>query len=320
MRVLITGAAGFLGSRLARRFQAAGHTVLATARRPDAALAQELGLELGASLLELDLLAEAPLALPAGLDLLIHAATANEIVSRDPVAGLQLGVVGTQRLLQAAVAAGVPRLLFFSTLQVYGTELEGEIDEETPVRCQSAYGLNHWLGEQLCALAAEQHGLAICAVRPANVYGVPDSRRTERSTLVPQCFVREALAEGRIVLRSSGLQPRNFVSTDAVADRCLALAAQMPPGMSRALVASAYTPTIRHVAELVQERCEAVLGRRPELEIGGSAPAAREPFVLRSRWPLPLLTPAAEERRLVAAIDGLLRRGASPVEEPSRDG
>ena len=319
MRLLITGASGFLGSRIAIRFRQAGHQVLASSRQPSAQLERELGVPVQG----LDLLAEGPLTLPADLDLIIHTATANDIVSRDAVAGLELGVVGTQRLLDAAVAAGVPRLLFLSTLQVYGTELEGEIDEETPVRCQTAYGLNHWLGEQLCALAVERHGLAICALRPANVYGVPDSALTDRRTLVPQCFVQEALEHNRIVLRSSGLQPRNFVSSDAVAERCLALAASQPPGMSRALVCSGYTPTIRRVAELVQERCAAVLGRRPELEILSQEPPARPAFVLRSRLDNPLLnnprldTPRldrpgleaeAGERELVAVIDGLLER------------
>ncbi len=305
MRVLITGVSGFLGSRIARRFLEAGHTVLASTRQPSAQLEQELGLPVQA----LDLLAQGPLSLPVDLDLIIHTATANDIVSRDAVAGLELGVVGSQRLLDAAVAAAVPRLLFFSTLQVYGTELEGEIDEETPVRCQTAYGLNHWLGEQLCALAVERHGLAICAVRPANVYGVPDSALTDRRTLVPQCFVQEALEHNRIVLRSSGLQPRNFVSTDAVAERCLSLAAEQPPGMSRALVCSGYTPTIRRVAELVQARCEAVLGRRPDLQILSQEPPARPPFQLRSRLAGPWLEAEAGEHELVAVIDGLLARG-----------
>lgn len=305
MRVLITGASGFLGSRIARRFAAAGHAVLASSRQPSAQLERELGLPVQG----LDLLAEGPLSLPASLDLIIHTATANEIVSRDAPAGLRLGVVGTQRLLDAAVAAGVPRLLFFSTLQVYGTELDGEIDEDTPVRCQSAYGLNHWLGEQLCALTVERHGMAICAVRPANVYGVPDSALTDRRTLVPQCFVQEALARNRIVLRSSGLQPRNFVSTDAVAERCLALAASQPPGMSRALVCSGYTPTIRRVAELVRERCQAILGRLPALEILSQEPPARPAFQLRSRLGGPRLDAEAGERELAAVIDGLLERG-----------
>ncbi len=305
MRVLITGASGFLGSRIARRFAAAGHTVLATSRRVTPQLEQELGLPVQ----PLDLLAAAPLVLPADLDLVVHTATANDIVSRDAVAGLQLGVVGTQRLLDAAVQASVPRLLFFSTLQVYGTELEGEIDEQTPVNCQTAYGLNHWLGEQLCALAVQRHGLAICAVRPANVYGVPDSALTDRGTLVPQCFVQEALEHNRIELRSSGLQPRNFVSTDAVAERCLSLAEQQPPGMSRALVCSGYTPTIRRVAELVRERCEHLLGRRPALEIGSDQPPARAPFVLRSRLGGPRLEAEAGERELTTVIDRLLARG-----------
>ena len=302
-RLWITGAAGFIGSRLALRAAAAGHRVLASSRQRVPVLERTPGVETQL----IDVLAETTLPGPAEADVLIHCATANDIVSRDRAAGTRLSVEGTRNVLQAAVRAGIREVQFFSTLQVYGTELEGTITEATPPRCESPYALNHLEGEEVCRHYAHQHGLQVALIRPANVYGVPDSPTVNRSTLVPMCFVRSALADGQIVLRTSGLQRRNFVSTDEIADLCLHLTGNLPAGVNVINAASHWSASILEIAQLVAE-VRPGTGIRVESKHPGSGKALR----VDSRWAH--LRPGAEESaaRMRATIRSLFRTCPHP--------
>jgi UDP-glucose 4-epimerase len=177
---------------------------------------------------------------------------------------------------------------FFSTLQVYGTELHGRITEATPPRCESPYGLNHLLGEEVCRHYAHKYGLSVTLIRPSNVYGAPDSPTVQRSTLVPMCFVKSVLAEGRVILQSSGLQRRNFISTDEVADVCLHLAENTPSGVNIVNAASHWTTSIREIAELVAE-----VHPGTTISFLSADPLAGHPLTVDSR--LSHLRPSAEQ-------------------------
>lgn len=263
--------------------------VIATARTTSAVLEQALGL---AEVLPWDVMdAEAATLLPDA-DILFHCATANDIVSRDFKAGVDLSVNGTRNVLEHAVKRGIRQVVFFSTLQVYGTELRGEITEDTPARCESAYGLNHLLGEEVCRWYANTHGLDVVLMRPANVIGVPDSPTVQRSTLVPMCFVKDVLATGRIVLRSSGRQTRNFVSSDLVADMCLHLVKDFPAGATVINAGSQWHASVREMGALVVEACREKTGVDAMLEVQSEEPAAGNEFRLHSR--LGFLAPPVE--------------------------
>jgi UDP-glucose 4-epimerase len=302
-RLWITGAAGFIGSRLALRAAQAGHPVLASCRQRVPVLERTPGVQTR----HLDVLDGKALQEPVEAEVLIHCATANDIISRDFFAGTRLTVEGTRNVLEAAVRAGIREVQFFSTLQVYGTELAGTITEATPPRCESTYGLNHLLGEEVCRYYAHQHGLKVALIRPANVYGVPDSPTVNRSTLVPLCFVRSALADGQIVLRTSGLQRRNFVSTDEIADLCLHLTGNLPAGVNVINAASHWSASIREIAQMVAE-VRPGTGIRVESEQPGSGKALR----IDSRWAH--LRPGAEESaaRMRATIRSLFRNCCHP--------
>lgn len=273
-RILITGASGFIGSRVAIRARQAGHEIIATARNSTPALEAALGQKL----LRWDVLDEstAPDDVPA--DVLIHCATANDILSRDFAAGVRLSVEGTRNVLQQALKLGIQQVIFFSTLQVYGTELEGVITESTLPRCESPYGLNHLLGEEVCRFYSNKHGVDVAIVRPANVYGVPDAPTVDRSTLVPMCFVKSIQQGKPITLMSSGKQRRNFVSTDEVADACLKLTEKFPSGVNVFNVGSNWLASIREIAEMVVEQH----GGGLKVEIQSDSPNEGNAFTLHS--------------------------------------
>lgn len=275
-KLLITGASGFIGSRLVIRAQQAGYTVIGASRHST----ENLQKELGAEIISLDVLNPA-CEIPA-VDTIVHCATANDILSRDFEAGVMLSVFGTRNLLEKAMASGVKRFVFFSTLQVYGTELNGDIDESTPVNCETPYALNHFFGEELCRMYAKRFGIDVIVLRPSNVYGVPDISTVNRTTLVPMCFVQEAVSQGAITLLSSGMQTRNFVSTDEVADVVLAALRDFSNGFTILNASSGWNSSILAIARMTAAAYHDVFNKNSKINIKSSSPESSNNFSVRS--------------------------------------
>lgn len=291
-RILITGCSGFIGSRVAIRARQAGYEILACARRSSSTLEQELGMPITI----FDVLNPIVISRkPHRIDAIIHCATANDILSRNFEAGVALSVHGTRNILEFAVIQGIKRIIFFSTLQVYGTELNGEISEDTPVCCQSVYALNHYYGEELCRMYARTHDLDIVLLRPSNIFGVPDTSTVKRDSLVPMCFVKEAIQNGEITLRSSGRQQRNFISTDEVADACLHLLINFPKGCKVVNLGSNWLSGIREIAEITQQIYSARYGKSLPLKILSVDPKIGNYFIVYSR--IANLRPEVRESR-----------------------
>lgn len=177
MRVVVTGATGFIGQVVVRRLGARGHQVVALVRDPDAASAIEPPtVEIVASDLS-----ETESVRPAmiGADGVIHLAGSYRVgipVSERPsMYDANVGV--TERVLDAAIAAGVPRIVHVSTINAFGNT-RGRVVDETYRRDPkdgyvSYYDETKWLGH----LAAEQRiadGAPIIIVQPGITYGPGD--------------------------------------------------------------------------------------------------------------------------------------------------
>jgi nucleoside-diphosphate-sugar epimerase len=167
MRVLVTGASGFVGIALCRELLARGHAVVAAVRKPDAlreapAARQVLVPDLAADLDRRALL--------EGIEVVVHLAA---IAHRGaPEAEIRrVNVDATIRLAESAAGA-VRRFVFMSSVKVHGEDSgEGSYVETSPTRPQDAYGRSKLEAERLLGELAARHGLELTLVRPPLVYG-----------------------------------------------------------------------------------------------------------------------------------------------------
>ena len=174
---MVTGAAGFIGRAIVARLAARGDEVVALVRDP--ARAAHLKKE-GVALVSSDLSSVADLtAQMSGANSVIHAAGMYEVgikaSQRDRM--WQANVRATERVLDAAIAAGVARIVYLSTVGIFG-DTRGEIVDESYQRDLNHGFLSHYDETKYraheAALARMAAGAPIVIVQPSQVYGPND--------------------------------------------------------------------------------------------------------------------------------------------------
>ena len=162
----ISGGAGFLGLHLARRLLDDGVRVRTLDRAPlaDERLEREVE-ELRGDIRD----PAAARALVNGADVLVHAAAALPIqASRTAIFSVNVG--GTRTLLEAALAAGVRRVVFMSSTAVYGIPKVHPIPEDAPLVGVGHYGASKIAAEAVCRELGER-GLDVVIIRPKTFVG-----------------------------------------------------------------------------------------------------------------------------------------------------
>lgn len=177
MRVFLTGGTGFIGGALARQLTDLGHEVVALIRSPDRASDLQ---RVGAELVEGDLALPDTIAAAArGCDVAIHGAAVYRIgVTASERRELEeANVDGTRSVLDGLERAGVPRVVYVSTVGVFGDTGGREVDEtytrDLSTGFLSVYDETKFLAHQLVLERIEQ-GAPIVIVQPSAVYGPRD--------------------------------------------------------------------------------------------------------------------------------------------------
>lgn len=216
-RVVVTGAAGFIGGHLLRAIIASGadrvvavDTALIPAI-PSAASVRTEVTHVRASILQ-------PLddALD-GADIVFHLA-AHVSVPRslsDPLSDSAANVTGTIALLESCRRAGVQRIVYSSSAAVYGIPEYLPVDEIHPVQPRSPYGLSKLTGERYCLLYAQIHGLSAIALRYFNVYGPNQAIDGGYAAVIPR-FLDRVARDLPLAVDGDGSQTRDFIHVSDV--------------------------------------------------------------------------------------------------------
>lgn len=224
MNILLTGGAGFIGSYLAAALLDAGHRVtvlddLSTGRREQ--------IPRGCQFLQGDIRDAALVARSMeGQEVLIHHAGFTSVPEsfEQPEECISVNVFGTLTLLEAAVTAGVRRVLFASSSAVYadnGDPIKSEAEVPLP---GSPYGISKLEGEHLLEWFRIRKGLTYVAFRYFNAYGPRQDPASPYAAVIP-VFLDWALRGEPLVLHGGGEQTRDFVFIkDVVAASLVALA------------------------------------------------------------------------------------------------
>ncbi len=161
----------------------------------------------------------------------VHLAAVNEVESaKDPEKALQVNGFGALRLLRASVQAGVPRFVYLSTAHVYGAPLAGHITERVLPRPAHPYAITHHVAEDFVLAAHDKKDITGIVLRLSNGFGVPAHKEVDRWMLLVNDLCAQAVRERRLVLHSSGLQPRDFITLHDTA-RAVQHVLRMPRGV-----------------------------------------------------------------------------------------
>ena len=295
MRVLVTGAAGFIGRWVVGELLASGHEVLPIdnlVAGDVAALEEFAGLPGCRPFEQGDVRdADACRRWLRGVDAVAHLAASISVQESidDPATTFENDVVGTFNVLEAARETGA-RVLFMSTCMVYDRADRDGIDEDHPTKPASPYAASKLAGEALTLSYHHAYGLPTTVVRPFNTYG-PHQRSVGEGGVVA-IFTRRSLLGEELRIFGDGTQTRDllyvedcarFVVAALVSDGAVGrilnagtgtdvsineLAALLEPDPSRIV----HVPHIHPQSEIAVLRCDPrlaaeILGWRPTVTL-----------------------------------------------------
>ena len=295
VRVLITGAGGFIGRAIATRLRAAGCEVIGV-DRVVAAIPQDVTAVAGDTTAP-----EAWVGHLDGVDVLIH--TAAMVSNVAPLAqAWEVNVAGTARTLAAAERAGVRRFVHLSSIAAYGFEFPDGVDEAYPTRVNGySYVDTKVNGEAVVLAAHAAGGIDTVIVRPGDVYG-PASRPW---VLLPL----EIIAAGQAILPRGGQGVFSPAYIDNVVDG-IVLAATHPAAAGR----------IYNLTDGVPVTCGEYFGELASW-VGGKVRTmpARPAFALASTVGALQRAVGRDSELCGASMHMLNRRGTYSIERAERE-
>ena len=213
MTVLITGVAGFIGSHIARKFINAGFKVVGV---DDLSSGFIRNIPEGVEFIQGDLSAPQTIeALPKNCKIILHLAgqSSGQISFEDPVADLQKNTVSTLNLINYGIASGARKIIYASSMAVYGDSANFAVSETDFCAPISCYGLSKLTSEKY--LHIYKNELPYTSVRMFNVYGPGQNLINLKQGMV-SIFVSQALRNGKIQVKGSLDRFRDFIYIDDV--------------------------------------------------------------------------------------------------------
>ncbi len=219
MRIIVTGGAGFIGSHISDAYLAAGHEVCVVDSLWAHGGGRRDNLPDRAAFLHLDIRDESleRVFRDFNPDVVCHHAAQHSVAigSRDPQLDAQVNVMGLLNVLENCVKAGVKKVIFASSGATFGEPDRLPIDESTPQRPASPYGITKMVAEHYLRFYKSQHALDFTALRYGNVYGPRQDPNGEAGVI--SIFIGRFLAQQGIVVHSDGEQTRDYVYVGDVA-------------------------------------------------------------------------------------------------------
>jgi len=217
-RVLVTGAAGFIGSHLSERLVERGWHVTGLDNLCDTYSRKDkesnlAGIPSGMfDFVEADIAASALLEILGGVGVVAHLAAIPGVRSswgRSFPDYARANIIGTERLLAACAESRVERLVYASSSSIYGDTDEIPMTEDALPSPVSPYGVSKLAGEHMCHAYERSSGMQVVSLRYFTVYGP-----RQRPDMAFRRFCESMVAERPIRVYGDGTQSRDFTFVD----------------------------------------------------------------------------------------------------------
>ena len=226
-KVIVTGGAGFIGSNLVDRLIELGYRVLVIDNEYSDAHESfywnENAENYKYDITNYDLIEP----LFKGVKYVFHLAAEARIqpAIKNPVTSVNINVVGTCNILQAARTHGVERVIYSSTSAAYGLKNAPPLKESMPNDCLNPYSVSKVAGEELCRMYTELFGLKTITFRYFNVYGERQPTKGQYAPVIG-LFLKQKESGLDMTVVGDGLQTRDYthvsdvVSANIAASKC----------------------------------------------------------------------------------------------------
>jgi len=275
-KILITGVAGFIGSHVARAFLRDGYAVVGV---DDLSGGDIDNVPPQVNFIQTDLaVGSAARSIPGGCCKILHLAgqSSGEISFDDPVADLEKNIVSTLNLLRYGLENRVERIVYASSMSVYGQVADAPIEETHGCAPLSCYGVGKLAAENYLHVYGDK--LPFVALRMFNVYGPGQNMRNLRQGMV-SIYLAQALASRSVEVKGSLGRFRDFIYIDDVVE-VWRRAATSPSALGQTLnvgtgVRTTVEALLRRICALVPGAGYFVNGATPGDQSGIYADTAR---------------------------------------------
>lgn len=219
-RFLVTGGAGFIGSHLVDRLVAAGNHVTIL---DDFSCGKDANVHhhrdnplvriIRADIRDYEAVDRAM----RGVDVVLHLAVCCARTSaHNPAQADEVNAAGSLNVCEAARRHRVSRMIYVSTIGVYGDVLYFPVDEKHPLRPTNMYGASKAAGEMHARSYWTTYGLPTAVVRLSSTYGPREPSEGRRAEVIPKFVMRIGAGE-RPIIWGTGEQTRDFTYVDDIA-------------------------------------------------------------------------------------------------------
>jgi UDP-glucose 4-epimerase len=214
-KILVTGVAGFIGSHVARALSEDGYEVVGV---DDLSGGELANVPPQVQFVKADLARRSAFeSLPAGCRRILHLAgqSSGEISFDDPVGDIEKNALSTLNLIRYGLENRVERIVYASSMSVYGQVEDASIGESHLCAPLSCYGVGKLAAENY--LRVYMAKLPFVALRMFNVYGPGQNMKNLRQGMV-SIYLAQALASASIEVKGSLDRFRDFIYIDDVVD------------------------------------------------------------------------------------------------------
>ncbi len=253
-KILVTGGAGFIGSELSRQAVAAGARVTVVDNLVNGKQENLADISGDLDFQRVDIRdVEAMRGLLQGADIVYHLACLGVRHSiHSPRENHDVNATATLDLLAAARGLGVPRFVYVSSSEVYGTARWAPMTEEHPTYPMTVYGGGKLAGECYTRAYWETYDYPAVVIRPFNAFGPRSHHEGDSGEVIPK-FVLRAMAGKPLLVFGDGTQTRDFTYVGDTA-RGILLGGTSDKAVGQTInIGSGHEITINALAEAVSQ-------------------------------------------------------------------